>query len=104
MKFSLTPILASNAYITSQLGHVITLADVSGKINVPYYYSIKSKRVARSVLAAALFATENAVDYVSTPLVTLNKLFGFSDPLYLHTDSNPQFDSVVGLDFISRKR
>lgn len=65
---------AKNQDLSSQLGYIIVLADDHGNANLLHYSSFKSQRVARSALAAELFALSHAFDIASTLKVTLDPL------------------------------
>ena len=47
---------ANNKDLFSQIGYVFVLANVSNKINIIYWFSIKCKRVTKSVLVSKLYS------------------------------------------------
>lgn len=95
---------ASNKDMTSQLGFIITLMDNNQTANILHYGSIKAKRVARSVLAAELFAMVHGFDISSTLRLTLNELYGKIVPLKIFTDSKSLYDSMVRINSTTEKR
>ena len=55
-------LFANNKDFSSQIGYILVLADITNKVNIVYWSSIKYKRVTRSVLASELYAMAHGFD------------------------------------------
>lgn len=70
-----------NKDLSSQLGFIIVIADSHGHTNLLHYSSFKSKRVARSAIAAELFALSHPYDVASTIRITFKEMLSMELPL-----------------------
>ena len=55
-------LFANNKNLLSQIGFIITLADLINKANIVYWSLIKCKRITKSVLALELYAMAHGSD------------------------------------------
>lgn len=78
---------AFNEDITSQLQIFTNLMDKVNTANILHYFSVKVKRVTRSVIADELFAAMIGLDHESTIRVTRDKLFDRTVPMASYNDS-----------------
>lgn len=96
---------ANNINFTSQIGHVIVLADATNKSNIIHWSSIKCKRVTRSVLASELYAMTHGFDAGAVLKSTIEKILNISVlPMILCTDSKSLYDCLVKLGSTQEKR
>jgi hypothetical protein len=78
---------ANNKDLSSQIGHVIVMADSSNRANIIHWSSTKCKRVTRSVLASELHAIAHGFDIGAAIKATVELQLNISLPLVLCTDS-----------------
>ena len=97
---------ATNPDKSSQLGILVLVRDTKSKAaNVLHYASSKSKRVAKSVLAAELFAMIDGFDAGFSIRKTLENITGQENmALSLFTDSKSLYGLVVTLAQTTEKR
>jgi hypothetical protein len=86
---------ASNADLTSQIGHIALLMDASNNAVPLSYRSCKSKRATRSVVAAEAIALVEAYDVGHCLAHELRCLAKRPVPLFLVTDAQTLFHSVI---------
>lgn len=80
------------------------MADSNQRVNLLHCSSFKSKRVARSALAAELFALSHAFDVSTTLQVSLKAMLGKEIPIKFYMDSKGLFDNVIGINAPTQKR
>lgn len=80
------------------------MIDSEGNSNLLHYSSFKSKRVARSALAAELFALSHAFDISSTIRVSLKSMLGKDIQIKFYMDSKSLFGNVIGINAPTEKR
>ena len=95
---------ANNKDLSSQIGYVLVLADISGKANILHWSSVKCKRVTRSVLASELYAMAHGFDIATAIKSTIDRILGKPVPLILCTDSKSLYDCLVKLGTTAEKR
>jgi hypothetical protein len=95
---------ANNRDLFSQIDYVICLADSINTTNILHWFSIKCKRITRSVLAIELFAMIHDFDVDSILKAILTKMFDNLILLILVIDSKFLYDCLVRLDIIVKKR
>lgn len=66
---------------SSQIGYRIILMEDLQNCNIIYYSSSKSRRIARSALAAELFALVNGFDHSSTMRLAIDDILNCQVPL-----------------------
>jgi hypothetical protein len=87
---------ANNEDLTSQLGYIIMLTDKTGKCNILYYSSHKSRRVTGSVLGGEAYAFADAFDQAFILRHDRQSIIKRKVPLTILTDSKSLFDAGVG--------
>lgn len=92
---------ATSDDFTSQRGFSMVFMDKHRCTNIIHYGSIKSKRVARSVLSAELFAMVHGFDFASTICATVRKVLRRVVPLPVYNDSKSLHDFLSKLPSIS---
>jgi hypothetical protein len=95
---------ANNRDLFSQIDYVICLADSINTTNILHWFSIKCKRITRSVLTAELFAMIHEFDVDSILKAILTKMLDIFISLILVIDSKFLYDCLVRLDIIVKKR
>ena len=90
--------------MSSQIGYVICLADVTNKANIIHWSLIKCKRVTRSVLAAELYRMVYGFDIGAVIKATLGKILGSDVLLILCSDSKSLYDYLVKLGITQEKQ
>ena len=95
---------ANNRDYSSQIGHVIVLADKHNKANVIHWSSTKCRRVTRSVLASELYAMSNGFDIAASLKGTIEGILHRPIPLVACTDSKSLFECLVKLGTTNEKR
>lgn len=95
---------AGNPDLSSQIGFVNRLAGNTGSANIIHHGSVKSKRVARSALAAELIALVHACDQADTICVSLNSILSGKVPLDLLTNSKSIYEYMVRVNHTGEKR
>lgn len=77
----------NNKNMSLQIGFIICLVGDTNTVNVLYYSSIKTKRIARSALETELLAIAHAFDQASTLQLSINAILEHHIHLNLYTDS-----------------
>jgi hypothetical protein len=95
---------ANNKDLSSQIGHVIVLADATKRANIVHWSSVKCKRVTRSVLASELYGMAHGFDIGAAIKSTVDKILQVNLPLILCTDSKSLYDCLVRLGTTQEKR
>lgn len=95
--------LVSSPNLPSRLIFVIVLNEKNMCANILLYTSVKSKHVARSVMAAELYAAAQAFDYATLRLA-LNEIPGRMFTMTLYTDSKSLYDKIVGMCTTTKKK
>lgn len=96
---------ANSFNLSSQISHVIVLADATNKANIIHWSSIKCKRVTRSVLASELYAMTHGFDSSSVIKSNVEKKLKIPVlPITLCTDSKSLYDCLVKLGSAQEKR
>lgn len=95
---------ASNYDGSSQLGVLVCLRDSTGRCNVIHATCVKSRRIARSSLAAEIFAILEGFDVGYIMKVWLSKVFKRNLDLHILTDSRTGFHTVTTLVTTKEKR
>ncbi|EED15752.1 hypothetical protein TSTA_051890 [Talaromyces stipitatus ATCC 10500] len=97
---------ANNKDSSSQIGHVIVLADARNNANILHWSSTKCKRITRSVLASEMYGMANGFDAAAAIKSTLTQLLHLSEPLplVLCTDSKSLYECLVKLGTTREKR
>jgi Reverse transcriptase (RNA-dependent DNA polymerase) len=90
--------------LTSQLGYIILLTDMTGICNVIHYSSHKSRRVTRSVLGGEVYAFADAFDQAFIIKHDLELLLNQRVPLTILTDSKSLFDVITKSSSTSERR
>jgi hypothetical protein len=96
--------LHNNKDLSSQLGYVLLLADVTGTCCVLSFRSFESRRIARSSLAAETMAFADTFDASFALKHDLESMIGNPIPLLLLTDIRPLFDILVCAKYTTEKR
>jgi hypothetical protein len=96
---------ANNRDLFSQIDYVICLTDAT-HANILHWFSIKCKRITRSVLTIELFAMIHDFDVDSVLKITLIKMLflKISILLILVTDSKSLYDCLIRLETTVEKR
>jgi hypothetical protein len=94
--------LYNNKDLSSQLGYIILLADASTKCCVFSFRSFKSKRIARSRMAAETMAFADAFDAAFALKSDLVSILGKAIPLLILTDSKQLFDVMVSAKYTTK--
>jgi hypothetical protein len=81
--------------LSSQIGFLIMLTDVSGKCAVLDYASKKSRRVVRSILGGEMMAFAEGFDRAFTVHHELSAMLSQRIPISMLTDSEGLFDVLV---------
>jgi hypothetical protein len=95
---------ANNRDSSSQIDYVICLSDSINTTNILHWFSIKCKRITRSVLTAELFAMVHDFDVDSVLKATLTKMLRILISLILIIDSKFLYDCLVRLEITVEKR
>jgi hypothetical protein len=95
---------ANNRDLSSQIGHVLVLADGTGRANILHWSSTKCKRVTRSVLASELFGMAHGFDIGASAKSTIDRVLEIDLPLVLCTDSKSLYECLVKLGTTQEKR
>jgi hypothetical protein len=95
---------ANNKDLSSQIGYVLVLADLSNKANIVHWSSVKCKRITRSVLASELYAMAHGFDIGAAIKATVELQLNISLPLILCTDSKSIYECLVKLGTTQEKR
>ncbi len=94
----------NNHDLSSQIDYVICLIDFINTTNIIHWFSIKCKRVTRSVLAIELFAMIHDFDVDFVLKVILTKMIDILFSLILIIDSKSIYDCLMRLKIIVEKR
>ena len=86
---------ANASGMKSQLGYILLMADDKGDCNVLHYASNRCKRVARSVMAAELFALVIGFDYAYLVRDLILELTGIEMMIEALVDSKTVFDVIA---------
>ena len=81
--------------LSSQLGRVVLLVDEAANAAILSFKSYKSRRVARSVLAAEVIEFADLFDDSFTLRKQLEQALNRPLPMHLMTDSKFQFDIIA---------
>lgn len=81
--------------LKSQIGFAIVVLDNSGKANLLHYGSTKCQRIARSVMAAEIFALVHGFDQAYVVQSMMNDITGSLIPIDAYIDSKTAFNVVV---------
>jgi hypothetical protein len=95
---------ATNWDGSSQLGILVCLRDAHARCNILHATSVKSKRVARSSLAAEIFAMLDGFDIGFVLKVWMGRIFNRTLELHILTDSRTGFHAVTTLVTTKEKR
>ncbi len=95
---------ANNRDLFSQIDYVICLTDSINTTNILHWFSIKCKRITRSVLAIELFAMIHDFDVDSILKAILTKMLNILISLILVIDSKSLYDCLVRLKITVEKR
>lgn len=95
---------ANNHDLSTQLGHIIFLADGNGTAVAIHFKSYKARRVVRSALGGEIFAFSDMFDIAATLVKELQYIYGKDIPLQLMTDSKSLFDIISKGSRTSEKR
>lgn len=90
--------------MSSQLVFVIVVTSYTRNANIIRYFSLKSRRVTKGVIAVERFAASFFHDVVSTAQATFEEIFNRVIALILYTNSKLLYDSVVGFNFTAKTR
>jgi hypothetical protein len=106
---------ANNRDLSSQIGYIIVLGNekntektftISG--NLVYWFSIKCKRVTKSVLASEIYAIAHGVDIAIAIGTIVNKITDRlrlpKAPVVVCTDSLSLYECFIKLETIKKKR
>jgi hypothetical protein len=88
---------ANNRDLSSQIGYILVLADVKGRVNILHWSLVKCKRVTRSVLASKLYLIAHRFDIGASVKSTIKKALKLNLPLIMYTDSKSLYDCLVKL-------
>jgi hypothetical protein len=95
---------ANNRDLFSQIDYVICLADSINTTNILHWFSIKCKRVTRSVLTIELYAMIHDFDVDSVLKAILTKMLDIFILLILVIDSKFLYNCLVRLEITVEKR
>ena len=95
---------AGNTDLSSQLGRIILLSDDSNRVVPISFKSYKSRRIARSVLAAEVIAFSDLFDEAISLRSQVEEALRSAVPLHLFTDSKSLFDIISKGSRTSEKR
>lgn len=87
--------VAKNDDYSTQLGHVVLLADDSGRASHVCFSSYKSQRVVRSVLGGELYALADAADLAFVLKRDLEAALAMEVPVVVLTDSFSLFNVLI---------
>ncbi|EED20884.1 hypothetical protein TSTA_081170 [Talaromyces stipitatus ATCC 10500] len=92
-------LFANNKDSSSQIGHVIVLADAQNNANIVHWSSTKCKRITRSVLASEMYGMANGFNAAAAIKLTLTQLLHLTEPLplVLCTNSKSLYECLVKL-------
>ena len=85
---------ANNHDLTSQVGHIIFLADKNDNVMPIYFKSYKARRVTRSAMASEVIAFADMFDIAVALAADLTTMLGLQIPVQLLTDSKCLFDVI----------
>ena len=83
---------ANNHDLSTQLGHIVFLADKNATAIPKNFKSYKARRIVRSPMAAEVIAFSDMFDVAITLSDEIKQLYGHDIPLQLFTDSKSLFD------------
>jgi hypothetical protein len=95
---------ANNRDSSSQIDYVICLFDSINTANILHWFSVKCKRITRSVLTAELFAMIHDFDVDSVLKTTFTKMLDVVVSLILATNSKFLYNCLVRLRTTIEKR
>lgn len=90
--------------MSSQIGYVICLADVTNKVNIIHQLLIKCKQIMRSVLAVELYRMVYRFNIAAVIKAMLGKILEFAILLILYIDSKSLYNCLIKLDITQEKR
>ncbi len=94
---------ANNRDLSSEIDYVICLVDAN-HANIIHWFSIKCKRMTRSVLAAKLYALAHDFDLDAALKITLSSIFDHFISFVLCIDSKSLYNCLIRLDTTQKKR
>ena len=97
-------LFVNNKDLLSQIGYILVLTDLSNKVNIVHWSSVKCKRVTRSVLASKLYAIAYSFDIGAVIKATVKLQLNISLPLTLCTDSKLIYKCFIKLGTTQEKR
>lgn len=95
---------ANNANLSTQIGHIVFLADENNKAAPISFKSFKYRRVTRSAMEGKVITLSNMFDVAVTLSEELQTLLGYRPPTHLLTDSKTFFDVIYKGSRTSEKR
>ncbi len=94
----------NNKDLSSQIGYIIILADITKKANIIHWSSIKYKRVTKSILVSKLYRMAYGFDITVTIKSTVDRVLQINLPLVLCTDSKSLYDCLIWLGTTQEKQ
>lgn len=95
---------ANNHDLSTQLGHIVFLADKKGAAVPIHFKSYKARRIVRSAMAGEIIAFSDMFDVAITLAEELKTMYRIPIPLQLFTDSKSLFDIISKGSRTSEKR
>lgn len=86
---------ACNDDLSSQCGYIVLMVDNTGRTNMIHSFSIKTKRIVRSVLGAETLGLSGTADMSICLMHDINEMMGKQLPLHMLTDSETLFSVLV---------
>ena len=86
---------ANNKDLSSQIGYIIVLANITKKANIVHWSLIKCKRVTRSILASKLYKMAHGFNIAAAIKSTVDKVLQINLPLILYTNSKSLYDCLI---------
>jgi hypothetical protein len=95
---------ANTDELSSQIAHIVVLADATGTCSILHYRSNKSKRDVRSSMASETLVFIDGFDQANLIRHDLEQALGHEIPLSMLTDSQPLFDVLTKKKITTEKR